>query len=225
MAVTSILDSGETLPHNPGPCNIVLPELERLVNHHRPIASRRYLYPVGAHLQALFLIRSGALKSVQTLAAGQERIVRFHFAGDIVGSDAIAFGRHPTSCIALQPTTVGCIPMTRQAAGGALVRLMSLEMLDMRATRHAMVGVSAEKRLARFMLNLCQRTGNAQGDRYHLLLPMTRQDIANHLGMSAETTSRLFNEFSRRGYIAFQGRSITLLNRARLQAVAEQKLN
>lgn len=73
-----------------------------------------------------------------------------------------------------------------------------------RALRHAndcidLLGRrSASARLAAFLL----RFDNTAEDGSSLFLPMSREDIADHLALTVETVSRTFSEFHRRGVIA-----------------------
>ena len=56
---------------------------------------------------------------------------------------------------------------------------------------------SAKERVASFLLRLADRTDVGRGDR--LDLPMSRQDIADHLGLTIETVSRMIGELKREG--------------------------
>ena len=60
-------------------------------------------------------------------------------------------------------------------------------------------------RLAAFLSEMCERMGRAgEGGGRSLSLPMTREDIADHLGLSPETVSRLFTRLRREGLVAFR---------------------
>jgi CRP/FNR family nitrogen fixation transcriptional regulator len=75
---------------------------------------------------------------------------------------------------------------------------------------------SAECRLARFLLDLAGRIANPIA----IELQMSRQDIADYLGLTIETVSRSFTKLERAGMIARKGsRRIVLRNRAALQYV------
>ena len=64
---------------------------------------------------------------------------------------------------------------------------------------------TAPERVAAFLLEMNGRL-TAAGI---IALPMTRRDIADYLGLSLETVSRMLSEFHRKGYLRFltQGKS------------------
>jgi CRP/FNR family transcriptional regulator len=66
--------------------------------------------------------------------------------------------------------------------------------------------------LAGFLLNLSARYGKLGLSTTHFNLPMSRADIANYLGLTGETISRLLSRFRDEGLISCQGREIQLLN-------------
>jgi CRP/FNR family nitrogen fixation transcriptional regulator len=75
----------------------------------------------------------------------------------------------------------------------------------------SLLSTSAEERIISFLIELVQRTPPRQD---HLIpLPMSRQDIADYLGLTIETVSRTLWDLERRGAIKIQGyRSIVLRN-------------
>jgi CRP-like cAMP-binding protein len=77
---------------------------------------------------------------------------------------------------------------------------------------------TAVERLASFLLAMAERQGD--GDR--ISLPMTRTDIADHLGLSTETVSRTFTEIKTEGFIRLVGLDgVTVRNRAALEDLAD----
>lgn len=72
---------------------------------------------------------------------------------------------------------------------------------ELTASRDQMVllgQLNAAERAATFLLRLAGNSAEPKGE---LHLPMTRQDIADHLGMTLETVSRMFNKLKRTGVI------------------------
>ena len=79
---------------------------------------------------------------------------------------------------------------------------------------------SAKERVASFLLLLTDRSGTKPGDR--LDLPMGRQDIASHLGLTIETVCRAITELKREGLIAVPSLNQIVINNSHaLRALAE----
>lgn len=79
---------------------------------------------------------------------------------------------------------------------------------------------SAKERLASFLLLLTDRSSTTPGDR--LDLPMGRQDIASHLGLTIETVCRSITELKREGLIGVPSLNQIVINDLQaLKALAE----
>jgi len=75
---------------------------------------------------------------------------------------------------------------------------------------------TAEQKLASFIHNLAIRNEVRGFSATELHLAMTRQDIANHLGMAAETVSRLLKQFQGRDVLDIKHREMSILDPAGL---------
>ena len=78
----------------------------------------------------------------------------------------------------------------------------------------------AAQRLAAFLLHMAAQNQRRGLSTHQVMLPMSRHDIGNFLGMTLETVSRLFSRLARRGWIRVRRREITLLDRDALDAAA-----
>lgn len=79
---------------------------------------------------------------------------------------------------------------------------------------------NAKERVASFLLLLADRSSTTPGD--HLDLPMGRQDIASHLGLTIETVCRAITELKREGLIAVPSLNQIVINNSHaLRALAE----
>ena len=98
-------------------------------------------------------------------------------------------------------------------------KAMALELVRGQGAMLLLGTMSADERLAVFLLNLSQRflaRGFAPSD-FHLR--MTRGEIASYLGLKMETVSRLFSQFRDEGFIAVQQKHIRILDADRLRTV------
>ncbi|NLA15121.1 MAG: Crp/Fnr family transcriptional regulator [Bacteroidales bacterium] len=71
--------------------------------------------------------------------------------------------------------------------------------------------------LATFLLNLVKVFGSEQ-----MVLPFTREEIANTLGYSRESIINTLQEFQRDGFISISGKNLEVLNRSALGSIAEK---
>ena len=80
------------------------------------------------------------------------------------------------------------------------------------------------ERLAGFLVDMAQRRRRQGQDDTEVILPMTRTDIADYLGLTVETVSRSFTRLRQEGSIATDDpHHVRLLNRKRLDALAEAR--
>jgi CRP-like cAMP-binding protein len=78
---------------------------------------------------------------------------------------------------------------------------------------------TANARVAAFLVAMAGRLSPGEG----VELPMSRTDIADHLGLTIHTVSRTISELARRGLIRLDGpRSIRIVDAANLRALAGQ---
>ena len=194
-------------------------QLESIINRHRPLRKGEYLYRAGDAMQHLYAIRTGVLKSYYLDLQGNERISDFHLTGELVGLDAIGAGNFRNNAVALDTSTICSIPLNQleELAGqvprirhrllNALSRQIHYDHQHLNNFRQ-----SAEHSLAGFLLNLSARYGKLGLSTTHFNLPMSRAEIANYLGLTGETISRLLSRFRDEGLINCQGREIQLIN-------------
>jgi CRP/FNR family transcriptional regulator, anaerobic regulatory protein len=202
--------------------------LDSIIKRNRPLQRGEHLFRAGQNLQALYAIRTGSLKTYTISPEGEEQITGFHLAGEVVGLDAVYNQSHPSFAMALETTMVcelpyeqleelsGTIPGLRQQ----LLRVMSREILEDQELLLLLNKKNAEEKLAAFLVNLSARYARRGRSAQRFLLPMTRSDIGNYLGLTIETISRLFTRYQKAELINAQGKEITLLNIQSLSSMA-----
>jgi CRP/FNR family transcriptional regulator len=79
---------------------------------------------------------------------------------------------------------------------------------------------SAEEKVATFLVRWRNRIAEAAAASQMVPLPMSRQDIADYLGLTIETVSRTFTRFERDGVIEIVHGGICMLDQARAEALA-----
>ena len=159
---------------------------------------------------------------------GESQVLGFHLPGEIMGLDAIAAGSHQCSAEALEHSSACEVPyekietVARELPGlqQQLMRVISREVqLDQRHL--VMIGRRvALERLAIFLHSLSQRLARVRRDPHEFVLPMSRRDLANYLGLVIETVSRLFSRLAEMGVIAVDRKTIRILDPAKLREIA-----
>ena len=165
----------------------------------------------------VYEVVSGTVCTSKMLRAGRRQIAGFYFAGDILGLESAK--KHS---VAVEAITNAQVRICKKRALTALAssnlevadRLLALTTRELaRKQDHLLLLLSttAEERIIRFLIDMVQR-GSPREDNL-INLPMARRDIADYLGLTLETVSRVLWDFERRGAIEISGRhSIVLRN-------------
>lgn len=198
-----------------------------LRGRHRVQRAGSHLFRLGDRFSALYVIRSGSVKSYLTSEDGEEQILGFHRPGDVIGFDAIAEGRHPCSAAALETSSV-CIlnfsDLSRlchesPAAFHRFVQTMSRETL--RLVDSLLLGRrTAEQRVAAFLLTHADRQGERGYSPKAISLAMSRTDIGKYLGLTVETVSRILTRLQDGGLLTKERNQIRVRDLEALRRIA-----
>ncbi|MEO7393188.1 MAG: helix-turn-helix domain-containing protein [Ramlibacter sp.] len=218
------------------PCGmqeVDLTHLDSLMFSRRKVAAGDTLYAAGDRFHHIYAVRSGMFKSSILLASGREQISGFHMAGELMGLDGVAQGAHASNATALEDTEVCAIPyarVTEFSAGGAgmqqaVSKLMSREIVREHGLMMLLGSMSAEERLAAFLLNLSQRLKVRGYSPVEFHLRMSRAEIGSYLGMKLETVSRTFSAFQQQGLLEVDKRHIRIVDMAALSRAFEGEVH
>ena len=174
----------------------------------------------GEHEPAeyLYQVISGAVRTYRMLDDGRRQISAFYLPGDIFGVEAgeVHLSSAETICDTQILVAKRSAVMARAEHEKSLARqLWMLTVRELqRVQEHSLALIkSAEERVAGFLLEMAGR--NAGGAAIEL--PMSRQDIADYLGLTIETVSRTISQFVHSGTITLEtSRRIQLRNRPAL---------
>jgi CRP/FNR family nitrogen fixation transcriptional regulator len=187
----------------------------------RSFAKGEEIFAEGGRAAFFYKVVSGAVRTSKLLSDGRRQIDAFHLPGDLFGIEV--GDEHRFGAEALGATTViayrRCSLETLAAHDGAMsyqVVTAVMRALE-RAQNHMLLlgRKSAMEKIAAFLLDMAGR----MSEDGHVDLPMSRIDIADHLGLTIETVSRSLTQLERQGIIAVPAhrRSIVLRNTAALR--------
>jgi CRP-like cAMP-binding protein len=181
------------------------------------------IYAEGEASGYVYRVLSGVVRISKLLPDGRRQISAFHLPGEMFGFEADAF--HHASAEVVVPAKVvafrwdGTLGASRHTA--SVVReLLNLAVLGLRHTQNHLLLLgrkSALERLAAFLLEMDARAGSSR----ILDLAMPRHDIADYLGLTLETVSRMFAELKERGAIKLESaRRVHLIDVAKLKGLS-----
>jgi CRP/FNR family transcriptional regulator len=193
----------------------------------RRLRAGETLFRAGDRFDSIYFVRSGFFKTVRVQSNGIEQVMAFPGRGDALGLDGHASGRYSTDASALQECVVAVACFERLCSLGQshpsvdrLLHLLFGREMQLRQDMIRLLGtMTAEARVAAFLLRLAAAFGGPQGAALSFLLPMSRQEIGSHLGIKLETVSRTLSALAGAGLIQVSYRSITLCDARALRAL------
>lgn len=199
-----------------------LDELESVTEHLGPIMGDGRLFRAGEPLRYLFAVHSGSFKTLSYDEQGYEHVLGFHLPGDLMGLDGIYKGKHQCEAIALEMATVcrfeysELIDITARlpALQKQLFRLLSK---DIRHPESHENTSGSLHRVAAFLIDWSRRQKNSGYSARHFVLPMSRRDLGNYLGLAPETVSRAIRFLIDEEIAAIDRHEVWLMDRERLE--------
>ena len=197
----------------------------------RRLRKGQKLYREGEPFLTLYAVRFGTFKSSFPLADGGEHVSAFHLAGDIMGFDGLADGRHPSTATALEHAEACSIPYARLAEAclqsetlrKRVAQLMGRQLVREYLVTKLVAHRHTEERVAGFLLQLAQWMRERGYSTREFQLRMSRADIGSYLGTTLETVSRTLSLFSRLGHIRVHSRHIELVDLDALHAYVNRR--
>ncbi|MCB1692889.1 MAG: helix-turn-helix domain-containing protein [Pseudomonadales bacterium] len=194
----------------------------------RLLHKRDALFESGDEFDAIYVVRSGTLKTTYTNEDGVEHITGFHLPGNIIGLDGFADKRYTTTAVALETSSVceyrfeDLIALSTRSPGlqARLWHQVSREISNREKLALALGHSHADARVAGFLLDTASRYRKIGYSGNTFRLPMTRQDIACHLGLTVETVCRVLTRFQETGLITREQREIKLVDTDTLESLS-----
>jgi CRP/FNR family transcriptional regulator len=189
-----------------------------------PMATRKeyrkgqLIFGEGSPSRGFYLVVSGAVKIFRIGPDGRERVLHVVEANDSFAEAALFMTEYPASAEALGPTVV--IGVDKNSFKQLLARDAKLSFKIM----GSLVKWLAQMRNA--LTDLTLKEVPARFASYVLSLPeprtvhISKTTLAQMLGTTKETFSRMLHRFAQARVLTFRGKQIKVLHRARLEAIA-----
>lgn len=192
-------------------------------------------YPKGATLfvegqtaRGVFVLCNGRVKLSTSSVDGKTLIVRIADPGEVLGLPATITGKpYELTADVVEPVQANFISRTDflnflRDHGEAALRVAQ----QLGETYHAAVAEmrsiglahSAGEKLARFLLDWCASHGNGK-EETSVKLTLTHEEIAQMIGTSRETVTRLFTEFKKKHLLEVKGSTLVVRDKAGLESL------
>jgi CRP/FNR family transcriptional regulator len=197
------------------PTTTLIADDEPLFQHVQFKTGQR-IHTIGQPFDALYIVHSGFLKTVLIDEFGNEQVLNFPMKGDLFGVDGIHNRRYASEAVALSNCDLILLPFKKLTALGrihlefeqSIYSVMSRELVREQGMISMLGALSAEARVARFLVSLADRYAEMGYSSKLFNLRMTRHEIGSYLGLTLETVSRTLSAFNEIGLITVDQRSI-----------------
>jgi CRP/FNR family transcriptional regulator, cyclic AMP receptor protein len=228
-----IIENCVTCPHREDRffCNLPPAAVRRL-----SLITSASSYPKGATLfvegqaaRGVFILCAGRVKLSTSSIDGKTLIVRISDPGEVLGLPATVTGTpYELTADVIEPAQANFISRTDflnflREHGEVSLRVAQ----QLGETYHAAVAEmrsiglshSAAEKLARFLLDWCADHGEGNAE-IRANLTLTHEEIAQMIGASRETVTRLFADFKKKQLLQIKGSTLIVRNKAGLESLA-----
>jgi CRP/FNR family nitrogen fixation transcriptional regulator len=186
----------------------------------------REIHGQGDQAAWCYRVISGCVRVVNLMEDGRRQISEFLMPGDTLGFDALEtydFAAEAVSDVVLRRYPRRMVDALAECNIGLSRRLRDVISTNLRMAHARLVLLgrkTATERISSFLLEMVERLPQARAN--ILDLPMSRTDMADHLGLTIETVCRVLAHLRRDDTIAINRASIAIRNGAALQQMASE---
>jgi len=192
------------------------------------------LYPKGSLLfvegeepRGVFILCSGRAKLTTSSTEGKTLIVKVAEPGEVLGASATILGKpYEVSAETIEPSQLNFIKREdfmkflgthAEACMHTAQQLSEKYHSAQREIRSLGLSQTTSEKLARLILDWCDRGGEITTKGVRLKVLLTHEEIAQMIGTTRETVTRLLSDFKRKKLIDVKGSSLFVTNKPQLE--------
>ena len=188
-------------------------------------AAGEILFSEGEDAESVYEVTGGMLRLYKLLPDGRRQITGFATAGHLLGlapEGICVYTAEALTEVTLRRYKRAAVERLIDEVPGFARRMLAATSQELRAAQDQMLLLgrkSASEKVASFLVMIAEQQARSGED--ELDLPMTRNDIADYLGLTIETVSRTLSKLKQAGLIALPTAvRIEILDRDRLEDMA-----
>ena len=192
------------------------------------------LYPKGSLLfvegeepRGIFILCSGRAKLTTSSTEGKTLIVKIAEPGEVLGASATILGKpYEVSAETIEPSQLNFIKrddFIKYLNTHAEACLHTAQQLSekyhsaQREIRSLGLSQTTSEKLARLLLDWCERGGEQTTKGIRLKVLLTHEEIAQMIGTTRETVTRLLSDFKKKKIIDVKGSSLFVISKPQLE--------
>lgn len=191
----------------------------------------QYIFREGDPTEYFHILTNGAVKCVKTSPEGKEAVLKVLLPGDLFCCEAAVFdGKpHPGCAQPMGPVTVLKIRKEtyfrilkqNPEAAMEIIKYLGSRLNEAQETAKTFALERADQRIASLLVKLTDRVGRKTPKGLLLDIRLSRQDLADMVGLAIETTIRVLSRLTKKGLLAKSGRNLVVRDLHRLKSLAE----
>ena len=188
------------------------------------------IFREGDPTEYFHIVKKGTVKCVKSTPDGKECTLKMLIPGDLFCCDAAAFDGacHPGTAQPMGEVSIlrmskkAYFDMLRRSPDAAIevIKYLGNRLNEAQEKAKNLALDPAEQRLAALLVDLATRNGIKEPQGVRLALRLTRQDMANMVGTTTETTIRIMSRFKRERLVSGTAKRLIILDLSRLKKLA-----
>ncbi|MDO8357154.1 MAG: Crp/Fnr family transcriptional regulator [Nitrospirota bacterium] len=189
-----------------------------------------YIFREGDPTEYFHIVKEGTVKCVKSTPEGKECTLKMLMPGDLFCCDAAAFDgtAHPGSAQPMGDVSIlrmkkkSYFEMLRRNPDAAMevIKYLGNRLNEAQEKTKDLALDRADQRLASLLVDLAARNGIADQNGIRLTVRMTRQDMANMVGITTETAIRIMSRFKRDRLVSGTANRLLIRDLKGLKALA-----
>jgi CRP-like cAMP-binding protein len=183
-----------------------------------------YLYLEGDPSDRLYVVKHGKVKITKGSSSGKEIVLDIISSGEICGGSAVYSQVNPASALAadevvaygLSKKDFLLLLTTYKTLAVQFIMYLGDKLMKAHEMMMSLVASNVEKRIAALLLGLCEKHGSQTAQGIRINLRLTRQDIADIVGTTVETTIRVMSRLGKQGILITESKHIVVTSKEKL---------
>ena len=190
----------------------------------------QYIFREGDPANYFHIVKEGAVKCVKSSADGKECTLKVLLPGDLFCCEAAVFDGAPHPGTAQPMGDVSILRLNKKSyfemlrrnpeAALEVIKYLGKRLNEAQENAKLLALDRAEQRMAALLANLASRAGVREPDGLHLNVRLTRQDLANMVGVTVETAIRIMTRFNRVKLVSGTAKRIVIRDLSKLKQLA-----